>query len=31
VFVFVTLATIFFFIVDQVIRVGLTAFLNILR
>jgi preprotein translocase subunit SecE len=31
VFVFVTLATIFFFVVDQVIRLGLTAILNILR
>ncbi len=31
VFVFVTLATIFFFVVDQMIRLGLTAVLNILR
>jgi preprotein translocase subunit SecE len=31
VFVFVTLATIFFFVVDQVIRVGMTMILNFLR
>jgi preprotein translocase subunit SecE len=31
VFVFVALATVFFFVSDQVIRGGLTTFLNFLR